>query len=419
MGDHGRGGRSRSGGSRRKQGGGRRAQQSREQSPRDQPSRERADAGQDRQVSGGQGSGGRGSGGRAADRRSRRRQRRPRGKFVLLLWVLLPVLLVGGAGATWVYFKLDGNLKSVDIDAALGGDRPPEIDNGSLDILVLGSDSRQGDNKKYGEDVGNARSDVAMIVHVHQGGEKASVVSIPRDTLVTRPQCMGRTKIKPEAKRQVFNTAYEVGGPVCAVKTVEKLSGMRMDHYLEVDFTGFKELIDSLGGISMTTNKAIKDPKSHLDLPPGTHQLNGEQSLGLVRTRKSVGDGSDLGRIQLQQAFMKALMEQIKDIGVLSPKKLFNLADASTKTLTTDSKLSSVGSLVSFGSSLSGIGAKDMKVITLPIDYDDKDPYRVVPLKDQSELLWLSLRTDKQIPDSVTEDSAGEKVDAGKIVKGD
>ena len=395
MGDHGRGGRSRSGGSRRKQGGGRRAQ----------PPRGHTEVGQGQQV----------RGGRAANRR---RQRRPRSKFVLLLWVLLPVLLVGGAGATWMYFKLDGNLKSVDIDAALGGDRPPEIDNGSVDVLVLGSDSRQGDNKKYGEDVGNARSDVAMIVHIHDGGEKASVVSIPRDTLVTRPECMGRTKIKPEAKRQVFNTAYEVGGPACAVKTVEKLSGIRMDHYLEVDFTGFKELIDSLGGISMTTNKAIKDPKSHLDLPPGTHQLTGEQSLGLVRTRKSVGDGSDLGRIQLQQAFMKALMEQVKDIGVLSPKKLYNLADASTKTLTTDSKLSSVGSLVSFGNSLRGIGAQDMKVITLPIDYDDKDPYRVVPLKDQSELLWLSLRTDKQIPDSVTENSAGEKVDAGKIVKG-
>ncbi|MFD3513526.1 LCP family protein [Streptomyces sp. NPDC058657] len=332
--------------------------------------------------------------------------------------MLLPVLLVGGIGATWMYFKLDGNLKSVDIDAALGGDRPPETDNGSLDVLVLGSDSRGGENKKYGEDVGSARSDVAMIVHVHKGGEKASVVSIPRDTLVTRPECMGQTKIRPEAKRQVFNTAYEIGGPACAVKTAEKLSGIRMDHYLEVDFSGFKEIIDSLGGVSMTTNKAIKDPKSHLDLPPGTHRLNGEQSLGLVRTRKTVGDGSDLGRIQLQQAFMKALMEQVKELGLFSsPKKLFDLADASTKTLTTDSKLNSVGSLASFGSSLSGIGANDMKVITLPIDYDRIDPYRVVPLKDQSELLWLSLRMDKPIPDSVTKDSAGDKVDAGKIVQ--
>ncbi|MFI5801510.1 LCP family protein [Streptomyces sp. NPDC051561] len=356
------------------------------------------------------------SGGRAANRR---KQRRPRSKkSIFLLFVLLPVLLLAGTGATWLYFKFDGNLRAVDIDGEIGGDRPPEVDNGSRDILVLGSDSRGGENKKYGEDVGSARSDVAMIVHVHKGGDKASIVSIPRDTLVTRPQCVGRTKIRPEAKRQMFNTAYEIGGPVCAVKTAEKLSGIRMDNYLEVDFSGFKGLIDSLGGVSMTTNKAIKDPKSHLDLPPGTHQLTGEQSLGLVRTRKTVGDGSDLGRIQLQQAFMKALMEQIKDIGITSPKKMFNLADAATKTITTDSKLNSVGSLLSFGNSLSGIGSKDMKVITLPIDYDAIDKERVIPLKDQSELLWLALRMDKPIPPSVTENSAGDQVDAGKIISG-
>ena len=110
------------------------------------------------------------------------------------------------------------------------------------------------------------------------------------------------------------------------------MSGIRMDHYIEVDFTGFKKLIDELGGVEITTTKAIDDSKSHLDLEPGTHTLDGEQSLGLVRTRKSVGDGSDLGRIQLQQAFMKALMDQVKSVGVFTnPKKLFDLADTATK----------------------------------------------------------------------------------------
>ncbi|WP_433544081.1 LCP family protein (plasmid) [Streptomyces sp. CA-294286] len=332
--------------------------------------------------------------------------------------MLLPLLVLGGAGFAWVYFSLDGNLKTVDIEAELGADRPPEVDNGSMDVLVLGSDSRQGDNGRYGKDVGSARSDIAMIVHVHAGNEKASVVSIPRDTLVSRPQCMGRSKIRPAAERQMFNTAYEVGGPACAVKTAEKLSGLRMDHYVEVDFGSFKTLIDALGGVPITTTKAIDDPKSHLKLAAGTHRLDGEQALGLVRTRKSVGDSSDLGRIQLQQAFMKALMEEIKGVGVLNPKKLYGLADAATKTLTTDSGLGSVMSLASFGNRLGGIGSKDMNMITLPIDYDAKDPERVIPLKDQSELLWMSLRMDKPIPPTVTENSAGDKVDAGKVVKG-
>ena len=339
-----------------------------------------------------------------------------------LAWVAAGVVLVGGGGLGYVYFKLDGNLKGVDINGALGTDRPEEVDNGSQDILVLGSDSRHGDNAAYGTDEGGARSDTAMILHVYEGHKKASIVSIPRDTLISRPACVsdkdGKTPV-PAARRQMFNTAYEVGGPACAVKTVEQMSGIRMDHYVEVDFTGFKKLIDELGGVPVTTNKAIKDTKSHLDLPPGTHQLNGEQSLGLVRTRKSVGDGSDLGRIELQQAFMKALIGQVKDVGVFTnPKKLYDLADAATKAVTTDSDLASVTSLSSFANGLKGIGAEDMKMVTLPVQYDPSDPNRVVPLEAQSQLLWQALRADKPIPASATKGSAGDKGDVGKIVKG-
>ncbi|CAM5509047.1 transcriptional regulator [Streptomyces spiroverticillatus] len=352
----------------------------------------------------------------------KRRAARKRGKGATLAWVAAGVVLVGGGGLGAVYFKLDGNLKGVDINGALGTDRPDEVDNGSQDILVLGSDSRHGDNAKYGTDEGGARSDTAMILHVYEGHKKASIVSIPRDTLISRPECVsdkdGKTTV-PAADRQMFNTAYEVGGPACAVKTVEKMSGIRMDHYVEVDFTGFKKLIDELGGVPVTTTKAIKDSKSHLDLPPGTHQLNGEQSLGLVRTRKSVGDGSDLGRIQLQQAFMKALIGQVKDVGVFTnPKKLYDLGDAATKAVTTDNDLASVSSLVSFANGLKGIGAEDMKMVTLPVQYDPRDPNRVVPLAKQSQELWTALRADRPIPASVTEGSAGDKGEAGKIVSG-
>ena len=114
----------------------------------------------------------------------------------------------------------------------------------------------------------------------------------------------------------MFNSAYSTGGAACAVKTVESITGIRMDHYLEVDFSGFEKLIDELGGVKVTTTKAIDDTESHLNLKAGTHTLNGEQALGLVRTRHGVGDGSDLGRIQLQQAFIKALINQVKSVGV-------------------------------------------------------------------------------------------------------
>ncbi len=266
-------------------------------------------------------------------------------------------MVVGGAGLACAYVALDGNLSSVDIDAKLGADRPDDVDDGSQDILVLGSDSRSGDNGKYGRDEGAARSDTAMVLHVDKGHKSASVVSIPRDTLIERPACESDTTGDevPAEHRAMFNTAYEVGGPACAVKTVESMSGIRMDHYLEVDFTGFKKLIDELGGVEVTTKTAIDDSKSHLDLEPGTHTLNGEESLGLVRTRKSVGDGSDLGRIQLQQAFIKALIDQTRSVGVFSsPKKLYGLADAATKAVTTDSGLGSVKKLTGFANGLRG-----------------------------------------------------------------
>ncbi|MGW8884068.1 LCP family protein [Streptomyces sp. NPDC055749] len=334
-------------------------------------------------------------------------------------WVLGAAVLLGGVGSGYLYFKLDGNLASVDIDAKLGADRPDDVDNGSQDILVLGSDSRSGANDQYGADEGAARSDTAMVVHVDKGHTSASVVSIPRDTIIERPACTGDVSGEPVAAddRAMFNTAYEVGGPACAVKTVESMSGIRMDHYVEVDFTGFKKLIDELGGVEITTEEAIDDPKSHLNLKPGTHRLDGEESLGLVRTRKSVGDGSDLGRIQLQQAFVKALMEQAKSVGVFSsPKKLLGLADAATKAVTTDSGLGSVKELSSFANGLKGLGTKNVQMVTMPVQYDPADPNRVVPMKKSAGQVWSALKHDRAIPASATEKSAGDKGSAGQVV---
>ncbi|MFE9257539.1 LCP family protein [Streptomyces sp. NPDC006879] len=353
----------------------------------------------------------------------RRRKRPParRRALAVVAWGAAGLVLLGGAGLGYFYVKYNGNLHSVDLDAALGTDRPEDVDNGSMDILVLGSDSRDGANSEYGaDDGGSARSDTAMIVHLYEGHQKASVISIPRDTLVTRPSCKKPGGgADPGGPRKMFNESFTVGGPACAVKTVEKMSGIRMDHFVEVDFTGFKKIIDGLGGVEITTHEPIKDPASHLDLPAGTHRLGGEQALGLVRTRKTVGDGSDLGRIQLQQAFMKALLTEIKGIGLFeSPTKLLGLADTATKAITTDKELGDVKSLASFADSLRTLGAEDMQMVTLPVVYDTIDPNRVVPLEQESGQVWQALRQDQPLPDSVTRRSAGDKGAAGSLVDG-
>ncbi|MGW1765311.1 LCP family protein [Streptomyces sp. NPDC002073] len=365
------------------------------------------------------------SSGRAGIRTAGRGRRRKRASgrrkaFAIVAWTAAGVVVLGGAGLGYFYVKFNGNLKSVDIDAALGNDRPADIDNGSMDILVLGSDSRGGANSEYGrDDGGSARSDTAMIVHVYEGHKKASVISIPRDTLVTRPSCATESgKTDPGGERSMFNESFTIGGAACAVKTVESMSGVRMDHYLEVDFDGFKKIIDKLGGVSITTTKPIKDKASHLDLQAGPHKLDGEQALGLVRTRKSVGDGSDLGRIQLQQAFIKALIKQVKSIGVFdNPKRLLDLADTGTKAITTDSKLADVKDLMGFASGLAQIESHDLQMITLPVGADAIDPNRVVPLEKETAQVWQALLQDRPIPASATEKSAGDKGTAGSLVK--
>ena len=360
-------------------------------------------------------------GGASSARPSGRRRKRPsarRRATHITIWSVASVLILGGAGAGYLYYKLNGNLTGVDVNAALGSDRPKNVDNGSMDILVLGSDSRAGKNAKYGKDEGGQRSDTAMIVHVYKGRKKASVVSIPRDTLIQRPSCEKDGKETPAVQEAMFNSAYEAGGPACTIKTVEDMSGIRMDHFLEVDFSGFQQLIDDLGGVDITTTQAIHDPKSHLDLDPGPHTLNGEQSLGLVRTRHGVGDGSDLGRIKLQQAFVKALLDQIKSVNLFgNPKKLYDLANTSTKALTTDSELASVNKLSGFAKSLQGIGSGNMKMTTLPVQYDPNDPARVLPMESKTKLIWKALRADKPIPAAASKGSAGDANNAGDVVK--
>ncbi|MFH0174373.1 LCP family protein [Streptomyces cacaoi] len=324
---------------------------------------------------------------------------------------LAAALVVGIGTAGWAYWHLNDNITSVDIDNALGDNRPAKavttpapsgsasaspLPTEAVNILVLGSDSRSGEENQAlgGGDSSGARSDTAMVVHIDAGRTTATVVSIPRDTLVTRPSCPlsdgGSTAV---AYGVMFNTAYSVGGPVCAVKTVESITDVRMDHYIEVDFSGFAKLVDALGGVTVTTDEDIDDDDSHLHLAAGTHHLDGTHALALARTRHGIGDGSDLGRIGLQQTLVKALLEQIASTDLLtSPTKLYKVADAVTGSLTTDTGLDSLAELMELGQSLKGLSAAHLKTVTMPVVTAPSDPNRVVAQEPAASELWASLK---------------------------
>ncbi|MET8540156.1 LCP family protein [Kitasatospora sp. NPDC004799] len=315
-------------------------------------------------------------------------------------------LVVLGAGAAlFAYFRFNGNIRSVDIDARLGDARPPAATDGSFNILVLGSDSRTGDNGSMaGGDTGDtARSDTAMVVHITQDHSRAQIVSIPRDTLVTRPDCVdAKGRQVPGAKRAMYNSAFESGGAACAVRTTEQLTGLRMDHYLQIDFAGFARVVDAIGGATVTTTVAIHDKDSGLDLPPGEHHLDGQQALAFVRTRHGVGDGSDLGRIELQKQMVRSLLKQVGGTGLLTnPVKLWSIGDTVTRSITTDSALGSVNSLVGLAQELKGIGPDQLSMVTLPVETAPSDPNRVVPRQPQAGQVWAALKADRPFPSEV------------------
>ncbi|KES03259.1 transcriptional regulator [Streptomyces toyocaensis] len=340
----------------------------------------------------------------------RRRAQRPRrrwGRIVLLSF--LAVLLAAGGTGYWLYSDLNGNIDGVDLDKALGEDRPEKLPTSGQNVLVLGSDSRGGANAGLGTGkVSGARSDTALVMHIPEGRRQAVAVSIPRDTLVTRPECAkadGSTL--PEAERVMFNSVYSTAGPACVVKTVEKMSGVRMDHYMEIDFAGFKGLVDAIGGVTVTVEEPIKDTSSGLDLSAGTHKLDGTQSLAFVRTRHGVGDGSDLGRIGLQQQFMIALLSEVKRQDLFgSPTKTYKIADTLTSALTTDSELASLTSLAEFARSMNGVDPASMETVMLPVQYDKTDPNRVVAARPRADQLWEAIRSDAEIPESAKKSPA-------------
>ncbi len=324
---------------------------------------------------------------------------------------LAAALVLGIGTAGWAYWHLNDNIRSVDIDQALGDNRPAKsvttptpsasasaaaLPTEAVNILVLGSDSRSGEENQElgGGDSSGARSDTAMVVHIDAGRTSATVVSIPRDTLVTRPSCpLSSGGTSAEAYGVMFNSAYSLGGPVCAVKTVESITDVRMDHYIEVDFSGFAKLVNALGGVTVTTDEDIDDDDSHLHLEAGTHHLNGKQALALARTRHGIGDGSDLGRIGLQQKLVKALLEQIASTNLLtSPTKLYEVADAVTGSLTTDTGLNSLSELMELGQSLKGLTADEVKTVTMPVVTAPSDPNRVVAEEPAASKLWKSLK---------------------------
>lgn len=299
------------------------------------------------------------------------------------------VLGIAGVGA-WVYQDLDNSINSADVDDKIGGGRPENLSPGSKNILVVGSDSRDGANAEYGKDLTTMQSDTLMVLHVPANREWAAVVSFPRDSWVEIPACDrgdGGTSDPHHAK---INEAFAIGGTsgevagaaACSIRTVEANTGLRIDHFMSVDFQGFKGMVDALGGIEVCPEQAIRSKKARLDMEPGCQNVGGEKALGYVRVRYGVGDNSDIGRIGRQQEFMDALAEKAQ-AKLTSPKALYGFLKSATGSLTTDPELAGIKPLYGLASELKGIPSDRLAFLTVP-NY----PRQADVPSDEANVVW-------------------------------
>ncbi|MGW3492451.1 LCP family protein [Streptomyces sp. NPDC001020] len=354
---------------------------------------------------------------------TRRRRRRRLHRAALGL----AVLMAGAAVAGWAaYEKLNSNI-TADDDAASElarheKERPRVLVPGARNILLIGSDSRAGDgNDRYGRDSGTERSDTMILLHLAADRHSATAVSLPRDLMVDVPDCRLPDGSRSRPVFTMFNQAFATGGSACSVRTLEKLTDIRVDHYLVVDFSGFKKLVDALDGVQVCLKEPIDDKDAGLKLPAGKVTLDGEQALGYVRARKSLGDGSDTERMERQQRFLGALVSKVHSNHVqLNPLKLYPVLDAATSSLTTDPGLASLRRLYGLLRELRNLPTQRVQFLTVP-----RTPYPYNADRDQlvepaARKLFARLREDQpvEVARKVREGSPA-KAGATVLVRGD
>ncbi|MFD8819855.1 LCP family protein, partial [Streptomyces sp. NPDC059627] len=337
-------------------------------------------------------------GGRAAARQaaktrgsrgSRRARPAGRGKRVIkILGLCTAVLVLVTAGAGWWFYQhLNGNINSVSLDGKGGTEKADAFGRTPINILVIGSDARTsktdcklgGGCSQTGVQTGNGNADVEMVVHISADRSNATVMSIPRDTMVDVPACKDSSSGQSTSGYYgQVNSALQYGA-ACQVATVHQLTGIPIDHFVKLDFSGVVKMSDAVGGVSVCVSSNVYDTYSHLKLSKGSHTLKGQAALEFVRSRHGFGDGSDLGRTVSQHIFLSAMIRKFKSAGTLTdPAAVYSLADAATKALTVDDGLGTVKKLISLAADVNKVPTKRMTFTTMQTAPDPNNSNRVV-----------------------------------------
>ncbi|MFJ9057407.1 LCP family protein [Streptomyces sp. NPDC102409] len=366
-------------------------------------------------------------GGRAAAPATGRRKAKPRksGKKKALVWTggVLAFLLVGvGTTGYFVYQHFNGNITSVSTDGAGTGGFSKDR---AINVLVIGTDKRTGDgNEGYGDAGSVGHADTNILFHVSKDRTNATALSIPRDLITDIPNCPttmedGSEKDIPATSGGRFNTSLGQSDrtPSCTMRTVTELTGLKVDHFMVADFNAVKSLTTAVDGVDVCLAKDINDKDSHLKLSKGEHTIQGEQALAFLRTRHSVGFGSDLSRIEIQQQFLGSLMRKLKSNDTLtSPTKMWSLAEAATKALTVDDKIDDINQLRKLGMELASVDPKNITFTTVPVLDNPNDKATVILDKSKAQQVFSMMREDVSFTEVEKKEKAAAKAaDAAKL----
>lgn len=330
-----------------------------------------------------------------------------RRRAVLVVIVATQVLLavVTGVVVTQAYRRLDDNIGAGAPIDHLAPEPEPAAEaeaegGGPLNILLLGIDTRDCEGCAIDGEGGLGGSDATILLHVTADRTSAYGVSIPRDALVDRPACTTPSgEVVPAATEVIWNEAYAVAGAGCTARQVEQLTGLRVDHYLTLDFAGFKDMVDAVHGVTVCIPEDIDDREHGIFLEAGTRELGGKEALDYVRQRVSTPN-ADLGRMVRQQYLLASLTNKVISAGTLArPNRLYAFARALTSSIETDADLASTSRLVGLLQELHGIAPGDVRFVTapnaeFPRDSEHWGRVRILPAADR---LWRRMAADRPL----------------------
>lgn len=356
---------------------------------------------------------------RAAKAAAREANRKPRKALKYTAWATTGTLIAVAGVGFYVVNHLLGNVQTVSLDnlknrpAAAKANALGQV---PLNILVLGSQTRDGQHEAVhignSTKLGTDLSDTAFLVHISADHKWTEVISIPRDVFVPIPACQDRLNPSVTHSAQSegqFYDAMNEGGPACAVSTVEQMTNIRIDHFIELTFDAFIDLTNAVGGVQVCVPQpGINDPNySGLVLSAGLHTVTGNQALAFVRDRHGLAGGMDTQRIRMQQQFMTALFNKLTANGTLeNPVTLYKIASAVTSNITVDSDLDNFNSMSAIAEAVGTINKKYMQYITAPYVLDNPGQFSYDQSGNHSspgpgfDQLWNDMRNDQPLPGS-------------------